>query len=113
MPRVLLPEWRMIQAMIDGVKLLNIITGMTVIASVAREQDGKRWFHVSCAHPERMPTWNELLAVKDQIIGRDKTALQVIPPRAKHVNIHPNCLHLWHCIDGDVTPDFTQGSGSL
>lgn len=54
-----------------------------------------------------------LLQLRVAKFTETSTALQVLPPRAKHVNIHPFCLHLWCCLDGDVTPDFTQGSGSL
>jgi len=34
-------------------------------------------------------------------------------PRAKHVNIHPGVLHVWHCLDGDVTPDFTANGDTI
>lgn len=27
----------------------------------------------------------------------------------KYINLHPTCLHLWHCLDGDVVPDFARG----
>jgi hypothetical protein len=42
--------------------------------------------------------------VKAIFIGRDKEALQVLPPESEHVNIHPNCMHLWHCRDGRQAP---------
>jgi hypothetical protein len=28
-------------------------------------------------------------------------------------NIHPNCLHLFCCLDGDPLPDFTGGMGTI
>jgi hypothetical protein len=36
-----------------------------------------------------------------------------LPPKAKHVSIHPGVLHLWHCLDGDVTPDMTAGGETI
>ena len=50
---------------------------------------------------------------KELFVGRDEFAYQVIPPRDQHVNIHPNVLHLWSCLDGSPLPDFTRGTGSL
>jgi hypothetical protein len=79
---------------------------LMVICSATVYGDGKRWMHVSCSTPSRLPTWDELRLVKDTFIGRDRVALQVLPRAAEHVNIHPYVLHLWSCLDGDVTPDF-------
>lgn len=68
--------------------------------------DGRRWMHVSCSKPLELPSWDDLKLVKDTFIGRDRTALQVLPRAAEYVNIHPYVLHLYACLDGDVTPDF-------
>jgi hypothetical protein len=73
--------------------------------SVERERDGKRWIHISVSHRDRIPTWDELRHVKDWMIGKDKLAIQVLPPDDQYVNIHPRTLHLWHCLDGDPVPD--------
>lgn len=80
--------------------------GVRVICSARTEADGKRWLHVSCGHRDRLPTWDELVTVKETFIGRERLAIQVIPRRSEHVNTHPNVLHLWSCLDGDPTPDF-------
>jgi hypothetical protein len=77
--------------------------GQTVITSGNVEQDGKRWLHVSTAHPRRLPSWEELREVKDIFIGRERQAVQKFPKQSEYVNIHPNCLHLWCCLDGDPT----------
>lgn len=79
---------------------------LRVTCSARTEADGKRWMHVSCGRPDRLPSWDELVLVKETFIGAERLAIQVIPPRAQHVNIHPNVLHLWCCLDGDPTPDF-------
>jgi hypothetical protein len=87
----------------------NVLSGMTVLVSGMVEADGKRWLHVSFAYRNRLPTWDDLKEVKETFIGKDKKALQVFPPEAEYVNVNPYCLHLWHCADGDVVPDFTKG----
>jgi hypothetical protein len=84
-----------------------------VLVSAAHYGDGKRWLHVSVSRKNRqLPSWETLTMVKDLFIGDERTALQVLPPRAKYVNIAP-VLHLWHCLDGDVTPDFTAGGETI
>ena len=61
-----------------------------------------------------MPDYADLMLLKNMCIGKDRTALQVFPPEEKHVNyageVHGiEVLHLWSCLGGDVTPDFTRG----
>jgi hypothetical protein len=84
-----------------------------VLVSAAQYGDGKRWLHVSVSRKNgQLPSWETLGMVKDLFIGDARTALQVLPPRAKHVNIS-QVLHLYHCLDGEVTPDFTAGGETI
>ena len=106
-PRILPSGWR--QGAHENF-LRNDGRNLSVGVSVERV-DGKRWLHVSIAHARRMPTWDELREVKDWLIGRDRRAIQVLPAAAEHVNIHPFCLHLWSCLDGDGLPDFRRDGG--
>lgn len=83
---------------------------LKVICSARIEKDGKRWMHVSFSRQDRIPDWNDLRLVKDTFIGRDRLAIQVLPPADEYVNIHPHVLHLWSCLDGRPCPDFrTEG----
>jgi len=84
----------------------HVASQLMVLVSGRREKDGKRWVHVSMSYPNKLPGWNVVRMVKDRFIGRDKKAIQVFPADTEYVNIHPFCLHLWHCIDGDGLPDF-------
>lgn len=79
-----------------------------VICSAAVERDGRRWMHVSCSRRNRLPSWEELRLVKDTFIGPDRRALQILPPQSEYVNLHPNVLHLWSCLDSDGLPDFRK-----
>ena len=88
------------------------------IVSEAVEMDGKRWLHASVSRVDGiLPSYENLMSLKKYCIGEHKTALQVFPPKNKHVNIAGKwdleVLHLWCCLDGDVTPDFTRGGNSI
>lgn len=111
-PRVLPPNWRMVDRSLDGAAF-KCSDGLGVILSIAVEEDDKLWLHVSCSRARQLPSYEDLRRVKGLFIGRDRTALQVLPPEAKHINIHPFCLHLWCCLDGNVTPDFTRGGSTI
>ncbi len=84
------------------------ITGdpLKVIISGRVEDDGRRWIHVSCSHRNRLPSWQTLREVKDTFIGKERKAIQVLPPQSEYVNLHNYGLHLWCCLDGDGLPDF-------
>ena len=110
-PKVLPLGWQRKPFGPDGFALVS--DRLSIIVTAATKLDGKEWLHVSCAARDRLPTWDELMWVKEFIIGRDRKAIQVFPPRTEHVNINPYVLHLFHCLDGDGLPDFTEGSGSL
>jgi hypothetical protein len=89
-------------------------SGLTVICSDAIH-DGDWWRHVSVSRPDRLPSWNDVKAVKQAFIG-DRYAFMVFPDKAHYVSIHDNCLHLFATHDGDngnVLPEFTEGSGSV
>lgn len=80
--------------------------GMRVICSARTEADGKRWIHVSYSRQKRLPDYRDSCLVKSAFIGDDRLALALFPRSSEHVNVHPRCLHLWACLDGDPTPDF-------
>lgn len=105
-PRVLPHGWTRAGGLDNAYR--HIHRRIVVIVSAAREADGRRWIHVSVSHRDRLPTWEELREVKDWIIGRAALAVQVLPRAEEYVNLHPNCLHVWHCLDGDPVPDFRR-----
>lgn len=106
-------EWQLAETRLDGFMYVNRKRRLSVIISGSREEDGKKWIHLSIAHPERLPKWQELIELRDSFLGNKTLCLQVLPPKSRHVNIHKFCLHLWHCVDGDPIPDFTRGHGSI
>jgi hypothetical protein len=110
-------SWDRIEIRADGAAYRR--GSLQVIFSVAKESDGEEWLHVSvCGRRGKadfyLPSWEELVRVRNDFIGADRFAYQVLAPTSEHVNIHPYVLHLWARRDGTpALPDFTRGSGSI
>jgi hypothetical protein len=113
LPQVLPPGWKCSRIAEDGAMYFNVHSEQSLILSGDTEQDGKRWIHLSTAFPTRQPTWDELVQLKEWILGRETKAIQIIPPRTQHVFIHPYIMHLFSCVDEDRLPDFTRGRKTL
>ena len=64
--------------------------------------DGMGWEHVSVSRRDRCPTWDEMCQVKAMFWDEDDCVAQFHPPRSEYVNNHPNCLHLWRPVDGNM-----------
>lgn len=109
-PRVLPAGWKRIPWENDdaGYVYENRSGGLIVLFTAIREDDGRRWVHVSVSRRSRVPDYDDLCDVKRIFIGADRKAIQIFPARVEHVNVHPNCLHLWACLDGDPLPDFRK-----
>ncbi|MCU0913004.1 MAG: hypothetical protein MUC88_00400 [Planctomycetes bacterium] len=103
-PAILPPHWQRRDAFSYTYR-----DGLAVILSEALERDGNRWRHVSVSARGRLPTWDELVAVKEIFLGTDSCAVQVLPPRREWVNHHPNVLHLFVRVDQRAVPDFRRG----
>lgn len=110
----LLPaSWRVTRE--DGSGRAATQKGLAVIETLNREADGRRWHHVSLSRASRLPSYEDVLLVRRLFIGECAECYQVFPPAARHVNVHPYCLHLWRCLDapaGVVLPDFRH-SGAI
>jgi hypothetical protein len=93
----------------------NMSMGMRVIYSLARYRNDnfRLWVHLSISHRVRIPYYDDLVYLKRNWLGDEVNAIMVLPKESEHVNIHPRCLHLFHCVSGDGLPDFTLGTGSL
>ena len=63
-------------------------------------QDG--WEHVSVSTRRRVPNWEEMCFVKNAFWLPNECVMQLHPPEADYVNIHPNCLHLWRPLNTEI-----------
>jgi hypothetical protein len=66
-------------------------------------EDGQ-WRHVSVSCEDRLPTYEELGAVRELYFPADQTVLQVMPPASAWINEHAFCLHLWQRLDQHILP---------
>lgn len=79
----------------------QLIPDLIVLRSKAYMKDGSVWIHVSVSRRNRNPSWEEIMKVKNEFIGEDKEAYQVLSAKKDHVNLHPFCFHLWSRVDGE------------
>jgi len=56
------------------------------------------WEHVSVSLKNRTPTWEEMEWVREQVFDDSELVLWLSVPRADHINIHDNVLHMWRPI---------------
>lgn len=63
---------------------------------------GLRW-HLSIAHPFRLPTWSEIKQARAELLPVDLHFCQPMPPAKYWINAHEYCLHLWEIKDPDLT----------
>ena len=76
------------------------LEGLVVMRSLSLVTDGSTWIHVSVSRNDRIPSWPEIMKIKNEFIGIDREAYQVLPAKQDHVNIHSHCMHLWFPIGG-------------
>ncbi len=81
---------------------------LTCNVSVEGHSDKKLWLHLSVARPETMPDYWDLESAKRDFCGPERVALHIFPADSKKFNWHPNCLHLWCCLDGHPLPEFSE-----
>jgi hypothetical protein len=109
-PSVLPNAWRRVpsELVVEGVPAHRWVRsdGLAVIGSVEPHSRGGRWIHVSLSRARHLPSWQDVRDVKDLFVGRDRIAVQVLPPEDLYVNAHKYCFHLWSCLDDpQLVPD--------
>ena len=102
---VLPANWSEVPSPMLGARAFISNSRLRVLASIDHAQDGSLWYHISLSRQGTLPSYDDMVKVKSLFIGDEREAIQVFPPRSRHVNDHPNCLHLWHRIGEPVMPD--------
>ncbi len=83
------------------------IRGLGVCAEEEFHED-EWWLHVSFSRGDKIPSYEDAKLVKDVFVGHTRKAVMIFPPNSEHVNIHPNCLHLYCNMKQDPLPDFRR-----
>ena len=60
---------------------------------------GAEWEHVSVSpiNGYKIPTWDQMCAIKDIFWYSDEEVIQIHPNKNEYVNNVSDCLHLWRC----------------
>lgn len=84
---------------------VTILSGKSMIFIAAVFE---RWDHVSVSLKDRCPHWNEMEAVRKLCFKPDEFVMQLQLPDKHHINVHPNCLHMWrpHDIAIPLPPEY-------
>ena len=101
--------WRQRYDGTEGLGMWDHPHGRRVIHSVAREDDGELWAHVSCSRRDMsFPSWLETERAC-WLLYPDLAGVIVVAPRAEHVNLS-EVSHVWVKLTGGrPVPDFTHG----
>ena len=107
-------RWKLVTPGADGLgRWLHNARGLGLIHSIAIEQDGELWEHVSVSRRDgAMPAWAQVRDVFHEVCGDDALGVIVVPPKTEHVNI-AEVAHVWRCLSRRPLPDFTQGGRSI
>lgn len=98
-------QWHTALCLVPGGEAVCNAAGLYVVVTTDKfPNDPRRWLHISVSHEDRYPTWEELMSIKDEFMGEEVEAYQVLPRHSEHVNVSATCFHLWHCLSGDIMP---------
>ena len=64
--------------------------------------NGEGWEHVSISHKHKIPSWKVMCILKDMFFEEDEVVMQLHPKKSDHINLHPNCLHLWRPLNAEI-----------
>lgn len=65
--------------------------------------------HVSFSpYSGKMPSWEDMCALKDIFWNDDEEVYQIHPPKNEYVDLQDNCLHLWKPINGKRLNDLLE-----
>lgn len=68
--------------------------GILILASLDRSPHGAL-LHVSLSRADRLPSWEEVKAIRSAFYPPDIDVMMVLPAEADYINVHQYCFHLW------------------
>jgi hypothetical protein len=73
-----------------GTRFFETSDGVTVIC----QRTHRYGYHLSIAHPKRLPTWEEVRDIRYELVPDEAVMAMLLPPRADYVNVHDFCLQM-------------------
>ncbi len=58
-------------------------------------------WHMSIAHPNRYPTWDEITHIRYTLLPDQLTLAMLLPPKSEYINVHANCFQLQEIRSGN------------
>ncbi len=62
------------------------------------------WLHLSISRQTRIPSWDDLVRVRDAMGYAEFLFVQVLAPRSFWLNVHDYCMHLQSRLDRETLP---------
>lgn len=72
------------------------------------DEAGMEHVSVSPLRQFRVPTWEDMAALKDIFFEDEEEVYQIHPKKSQYVNLKENCLHLWHPTNGRTIGDVAE-----
>lgn len=110
LPKVMPPSWALIH--VDPIARCYDSVSLRVLASVARERDGKLWLHLSLSRRDRqMPRWDDIQLMRTIFAPKDAHGYMCFPPESEYVHspgpgISVEVLHIFYALNHRPLPDF-------
>lgn len=64
------------------------------LSALVSQEPGMGW-HMSVAHPERYPTWDEIAHLRYALLPEQVTMAMLLPPENEYINVHNHTFQLW------------------
>lgn len=64
---------------------------------------GEKW-HLSIAHHERYPHWDEIAEARYRLLPPDVTMAILLPPEEQWINLHKNCFQMHQIFPKELKP---------
>lgn len=100
----------------DGIKVIaevEVQEERLRFSALGRSMKHEYWLHVSFSREDKVPSYDDMVRVKEKFIGAERKAIQVLPAEREHFNHHPFCLNIFSPLSHDPLPDFRTADGKL
>ena len=68
----------------------------------SNSEQGYEHVSISPKHKYRLPTWDDMCALKEVFWEEEEEVYQIHPKKSEYVNLKENCLHLWKPIGHEL-----------